>query len=382
MAEMKEVRPSDISLGVPLPFSIYDKGGMLLLKAGFTINMQRQLDVLLKNGIYFSSVPEMAPKKSLGTLPKIQVEAQATFETLDLLKLRLQRLFEHYKLGRLREEFLKRIEDIALSMQEACTHDTDSALANLHLDYESPYAVVHHMQAAILCELIGKKMGVNDDARLTIIKAALTHDLGLLDIQDTLDRQTAPLTQGQKDRIQSHPGDSVRLLKELGVANDTWLDAVEHHHERLDGSGYQDGLSGEQIRIPTRVLAVADIYSAMVRDRPYRKAMVSKEAMRSLLLDQGGKTDPRLIQMMIKEVGVFPPGAIVRLINGEIGVVKQRQENTTYPIVFSFVRQDGMPIMTPLKRDTVKAEFNIDGIVPFSNYKGCITLIRGLWMCP
>lgn len=389
MPEFQSVHRADIQLGEPLPYSVYDKTGTLLLRAGFKINVQRHLDVLIEKGLYClpDEAAGMAGGGITGRRPIVASreldaasEAENTFLTLDTAKLRLQRLFENYRLGRGREDFLSRIEDIALTVQEACTHDTDAALANLHLDYDNSYAVVHHMQAAVLCELIGKSTGVKEESRLTLIKAALTHDLGLIDIQDTLDRQTAPLTEVQKERITRHPADSARLLDELGVTDPVWIDAVRHHHERLDGSGYPDHISNDAVRIPTRILAIADIYSAMVRDRPYRKAMVSREAMRNLLLEQGNKTDQRLIQMMIKEIGVFPPGAIVKLINGEVGVVKLRQENSAFPIVFSFCRQNGMPMLSPLKRETIKPEFNVDGIVPFHHYRSCISVIRNLWL--
>lgn len=390
MSAFQSVHKADIQLGEPLPYSVYDKTGTLLLRAGFKINIQRHLDVLLEKGLYCTQEDAAARAGAVvanGKRPIVAsrefeaaTEAENTFLTLDTAKLRLQRLFENYRLGRGREDFLSRIEDIALTVQEACTHDTDAALANLHLDYDNSYAIVHHMQAAVLCELIGKSTGVKEESRLTLIKAALTHDLGLIDIQDGLDRQTAPLTAAQKERIASHPLDSARLLEELGVNDPVWIDAVRHHHERLDGSGYPDHIANDAVRIPTRILAIADIYSAMVRDRPYRKAMVSKEAMRNLLLEQGNKTDQRLIQMMIKEIGVFPPGAIVKLVNGEIGVVKLRQENSAFPIVYAFCRQNGMPMLNPLKRETIKAEYNVDGIVPFSNYRSCIAVIRNLWL--
>jgi HD-GYP domain-containing protein (c-di-GMP phosphodiesterase class II) len=382
MAQLVPVGRHDIELGVPLPYSVYDASGMLLLKAGFTINLQRHLEILLQNGVYYRESEEEKARRlraAAHLMPRVQAEAQNTYEMLELVKVRLQRLFENYKAGRLRDEFVRRIEDIGISVQEACTHDTDSVLACLHLDYELPYEVVHHLQAAVLCELIGKKLAVKDEARLVLIMAALTHDIGLIDIQDTLDKQLAPLTPEQKQRIQTHPQQSVEALRAVGVVDPAWLDPVRHHHERIDGSGYPDQIAGDAIRIPTRVLAVADIYSAMIRDRPYRKAMVSKAAMRELMLEQGSKTDQRLIQVMIKEVGVFPPGAIVRLLNSEIAVVKERQENSAYPIVYSFIKPDGMPMLTPLRRDTAKAEYNVDGIVPFSQYRGCISLIRSLW---
>jgi len=386
MGTFQSVVRTDIQLGEPLPYSIYDKSGMLLLRAGFSINLERHLDVLLEKGLYYR--PEEAAAARLRNHGKTLVgrgdlsaasEAQNAFETLDMAKLRLMRLFEQVKQGQNLAEFLSRVESVALSVQEACTHDTDAALANLHLDYDNSYAVVHHMQAALLCELMGKTLNVKEEARLTLIKAALTHDLGLIDIQDTLDRQTAPLTMEQKERIDHHPLDSANRLAELGVTDPAWLDVVRHHHERLDGSGYPDHIHADAIGIPTRILAIADIYSAMVRDRPYRKALVSKEVMRNLLLEQGSKTDTRLIQMMIKEIGVFPPGAIVRLVNGEVSVVKQRQENSAFPIVYSFYR-NGMPMLSPLRRETAAPELNVDGIVPFSHYRGCVALLRSLWL--
>ena len=374
----ERVSPNDIRLGEPLPYAVYDGSGMLLLQAGFVINTAKQRDVLIANGCFISNDTLRKPAHAPLPTPTVS-EEHSSFEMFDLLKIRLKRTFDLYKNGGLGDDFVPRIEGIALTVQEACTHDTDSALANLHLDYDSSYAVIHHLQAAMLCELIGKKLGVPDESRLPLIKAGLTHDIGLLDIQDVLDQQVDPLTQAQRDRITRHPTDSECILTTLGVRESAWLDPVRHHHERLDGSGYPDGSSGDAIKLPTRVLAIADIYSAMVRDRPYRKAMVSTEAMRKLMLEQGATTDNRLIGMMIKEIGVFPPGATVRLANGEVAVVKKRTANTACPLVFSFIRPDGMPMLTPVQRDTSQEALRIEGMVPFSHYRGSVVVVRGLW---
>lgn len=375
----RPVSPGDIRLGEPLPYAVYDGSGLLLLKAGFVINTDKQREVLINNGSYIS-VEEAGRQASRPAIPVAAVsDEHSSFEMFDLLKVRLKRTFDLYKSGQLNEDFVQRIEGIALTVQEACTHDTDSALANLHLDYDTSYAVIHHLQAAMLCELIGRKLGVPVESRLPLIKAGLTHDIGLLDIQDILDQQVDPLTMHQRDRVKHHPIDSELILAELGVRDRTWLTAVRHHHERLDGSGYPDGIIGEDIKLPTRVLAIADIYSAMVRDRPYRKAMVSTEAMRKLMMEQGDKTDSRLIGMMIKELGVFPPGATVRLASGEIAVVKKRTANTACPQVYSFIKPDGMPMLKPAPRDTAQATHRIEGLVPFSNYKGSVVVLRGLW---
>jgi len=378
MPNYQKLGSQDIKLGEPLPFSVYDKAGILLLKAGCAINVERHLAILIDNGLYFR--PDELPSRPTAVDPDLESQDANTFLILDTAKLRLRRLFEQYREGRLQEDFVTRLDALARTVLKACTDDTDAALANLHLDYETSYAVVHHMQAAILCEILGKKLGIKEDARLSLIKAALTHDMDLLDIQDSLDQQTGPLDGYQKGRIRAHPQSSARILRELGVTDPTWLNAVEHHHERLDGSGYADALSGDAIKIPTRILAVADIYSAMIRDRPYRKAMVSSEAMRRLLLEQGQKADLRLIQLLIKEVGVFPPGALVQLVNKEISVVKQRHENSVCPTVYSFIRSTGMPMISLLKRETASPEHKVENIVPFSSYRRSIAVIRGLWV--
>jgi HD-GYP domain-containing protein (c-di-GMP phosphodiesterase class II) len=372
----------EVQLGVPLPYSVFDRNGVLLLRRGFRINLQRHLDILQTNGLFYeeSYTIEAKRPRSGGAPAPVEVEQESTFELVESTKLRLGRLLDQFRAGRGHEGFLRGIEEIGVTLQEACTHDTDAVLASLHLDYDLPYEVVHHVKAGVICELVGKRLGVGEAARLTLIQAAITHDIGLIDIQEELDRQATPLSEAQQARIRSHPEDGVRILRELGVSDPAWLDPVRHHHERIDGSGYPDGLKGDEIRIPVRVLAAADNYSAMVRDRPYRKAMLTRTAMRELMLDDSSRTDRRLIEAMIKEIGVFPPGIIVRLASGEVAVVRSRGRNSAVPEIHAFVRADGMPMLATQRRDPAKAEFAIQGILPFSDYRGCVALIRSLWI--
>jgi len=84
--------------------------------------------------------------------------------------------------------------------------------------------------------------------------------------------------------------------------------------------------------------------------------------------------------LLIKDVGVFPPGALVQLVNKEISVVKQRHENSVCPTVYSFIRSTGMPMISLLKRETASPEHKVENIVPFSSYRRSIAVIRGLWV--
>lgn len=364
----------DLKLGEPLPYSVFDQGGNLLLRQGFVITLEKHLRRLVENGLYHVLGELKGNMASSAPRPK---ELFNVFDEMETVKFRLRRLFEDIKLG-VREDFADRVMDIAFIVQDSYARDGDAALASLHLDYHSSYSVVHHLQAALLCEIISMKRGISSAGRITLVSAALTHDAGILDIQDELESYQ-PLRDEQKARIQAHPARGVEILRRLGVYDMVWLDAVLHHHERIDGSGYPEALSADKIALPARILAIADMYSAMVRDRPYRKAMLSHSALKDLLVSQGSKCDPQMIQLMIKEVGVFPPGTLVKLKNGEAAVVTARQDNRACPIVHSFVGANNMPMLTPFRRDTTQPDYAIQGMVPHSQYKSCTAIINGMW---
>jgi len=380
MPSFQKIEEGDIEIGVPLQKAVYDGHGTLLIKVGGIVGSVQQLSILLDKEIFFVADHDNNSDPS----PAVGAEEGETsaFEILDAAKVKLTRIFDLARQGKAHDDFISRIKAIAVSVQKACALDPDAALANLQLELDAPYAVVHHLQAAILCELSGKKLGVKDEARRKLVKAALTRDIDLMDIQQVLDKQTIPLSDKHVERIQSHPKSSVSRLKELGVSDKSWLDAVEHHHERLDGSGYPGRLSGNSIGIPARLLAITDIYSAMIRDRANRKAILPKEALRKLMLEHKGKIDERLTQVLIKEIGIFPPGVIVQLANKEVAVVKQRGVDGLHPLAYSFIDAAGTPIPSPHACDTAKPEFQIRGMMPTSEFRGSLATLRNMWMDP
>lgn len=379
MPSFQKIEEGDIQVGVPLERTVYDKNGTLLIKAGGAISSAQQLSILLDKEIFFVVDQDKTPRKSTYV---DEVDETSPFSILDSNKGKLARIFDLMRQGKSHDDFLSRIRNIATYVQKACELDPDAALANLHLDLDAPYAVVHHLQAAVLCELSGKKLGVKDDSRRKLVKAALTSDIDLMDIQHVLDKQSIPLSDKHMLRIQNHPKSSVEKLKELGVSDKNWLDAIEHHHERLDGSGYASRLSGNAIGIPARLLAITDIYSAMIRDRANRKAILPKDALRKLMLEHKGKIDERLTQVLIKEIGIFPPGVIVQLANQETAVVKKRGEDGLHPLVYAFIDAEGMPLRAPYVCDTKKPEYQIKGMLQTADYRASMPVLRGFWTNP
>lgn len=198
-------------------------------------------------------------------------------------------------------------------------------------------------------------------------------------LSGALSTQAAGLTREQQERLHGHPQLGVDLLRRAGVDDAAWLEMVLSHHERVDGSGYPRGLRDLDIGQPARVLAIADIYSAMIRPRAYRGAIQAREAMREIFLERGRQVDPELASVLIKAVGIYPPGSFVRLASGEVAVVVARTDNASLPEIRSVVGMEGMPRAVPVARDPQDPRHAIVATLPSGEYRFPMAPVRKLW---
>ena len=148
------------------------------------------------------------------------------------------------------------------------------------------------------------------------------------------------------------------------MQNDDWFKAVLHHHEKYDGSGYSGALRGDDLPLSVRLISLADTYSAMIQPRLYRGGVLPRDALREIFVQRGKEIDEGLAQLFIKELGVYPPGAFVKLQNGETAVVTRPGENAMNPIVHSVLGPRGAPLNNPIKRDTADPDLAIRDMVP------------------
>ncbi|MEG3193662.1 HD domain-containing phosphohydrolase, partial [Lysobacter sp. D1-1-M9] len=161
-----------------------------------------------------------------------------------------------------------------------------------------------------------------------------------------------------------------------------WLEAVLHHHERLDGSGYPNRLTAAAITAGARTLAIVDIYSAMVRPRAYREAIHARHALRNLFMERGKAVDEALATLLIREIGVFPPGTPVRLANGEVGVVLHRGRDAARPVVARLINANGTLAAIAAQRDTSTPAYAITETVPPNKYQALVSSAGELWDKP
>lgn len=134
-------------------------------------------------------------------------------------------------------------------------------------------------------------LNLDKQAQHTLQVAALLHDVGKIGVPDRILRKPGLLTDEEFDAIRQHPMMGAVIVGAVPGFEET-LEAIRHHHERWDGKGYPLGLAGCEVPLPARIMAVADAYSAMTMDRPYRQGKLPEDALRILLLGSGSQWDP------------------------------------------------------------------------------------------
>ncbi len=165
-----------------------------------------------------------------------------------------------------------------------------------HLERREPYLEGHAVRVAGYAALIarGLRMPLFEINRLR--HAALLHDLGRPAVPRDVFLQTMPLSEEEFAKIKTHPLEGSIRLEEVSYLSDL-ADAVRHHHEYYDGSGYVDHLAGETIPLPARIIAVADAYEAMLHARPWREAKGPERALAELRQNSGRQFDPRVVEV-------------------------------------------------------------------------------------
>lgn len=319
----RKVGQKDIKTGEASPWDIFSSGSLLLAK-GSLIKDEGQIRKLISSGArYFISAQETDAVEQLRQQQIASTETAVSFLILDTLLQRLEAAFALIQDEKDRT-FINRIMRIALEIQYACDENTDAMIGSIQLLNYPAKQLELPLHNAILCEAVCRRMGKGPLDRLPIVVAALTRDIGMMEIQQEVFHQEEPLSKEQKAIIDSHPARSKELLEAKGVTDKRWLTAVYQHHERLDGSGYPNGIRGNQLSEDAKLLAITDNYTALISPRAYRSRILHKEVLREILQQRGKAIDADLTTLLINAIGIYSPGSLVRMESGEIGLITRQ----------------------------------------------------------
>ena len=165
-----------------------------------------------------------------------------------------------------------------------------------------PYSQGHSQRVERLALLIAAEMGCSVKLMVDLAQAARVHDVGKLAVRDGILLKGGPLNSAEWASIRQHPAQSARILRFLG-APESVVSLIEGHHERYDGLGYPKGLSGEDIPLGARILAVADAYDAMTSERPYRRKLTDERALEVLAEGAGTQWDRKAVEALARALG-------------------------------------------------------------------------------
>lgn len=254
----------------------------------------------------------------------------------------------------------QQILEIAKSLILATNLNRQIALGCIFLNQtEGSYAVRHCVDSAVVALLLARELDKSPNEILTIMAAALTMNVGMLQHQEQLQSRLSAISDRDIALIHRHPQEGVNVLTQAGIDDADWLSFVLLHHENEDGSGYPSGKIGEEIPLSAKIISLADRYCARVSSRRYRKSLLPNEALSDILLSDYNSIDPMLTTCFIKVLGIYPTGATVRLKNGEIGVISDSGSSTNTPIVRALVGSNGAPLYPPAERDTSNEHYSI-----------------------
>jgi hypothetical protein len=222
-----------------------------------------------------------------------------------------------------------------------------------HLPFQSA-ALRHAFHVAVLGVHLAHGMQMNAERQLVVAKAAMIMNLTSAEFQDDLAGVKKRLSPAQRFNLARHPILAADLLMASPGVDLRWIDAVEQHHESLDGSGYPHALKGDEICPEARILRLADAWCALVAPRPYRAPKWPQEAFHWLLSRNRQCFDARLIDLLRRVSGHYPAGTIVRLASRETAIIVGTPRQAV-----AFVGTQGTLYRDPVLRDSSRAQFSL-----------------------
>ncbi|WP_158300883.1 HD-GYP domain-containing protein [Chromobacterium sp. ATCC 53434] len=361
-----------LSIGKELQMDVFSESGCLLLKRGHYVLTPELKQKLIKMGF-----AESKPEAKTAEKPNINDHKKhSLFEDISFLQLRVRNVLYHALTA---QGFEAKVMEIAQALIQLAEKQRDALIASIFLVPFTEYSVAHSLHTAALLSILTRHITLPPKHRETLICAALTMNIAQVELQNELFAQADRPDDGQRQAIFDHPIMSSAILREAGIEDQLWHTLVQTHHESWQGNGYPFALPREQILPPAHMLHLADITCAKLLPRRYRSALLPATALGHIFQRKDTEFDQAFTTMLIKELGIYPPGSFVRLASEEICVVISAGAKPSEPLVAAIRRADGPPYGTPLLRDTGKPGLKVTAPCHASEAKVRVSFLAHLW---
>ncbi|MCL1863668.1 MAG: HD-GYP domain-containing protein [Defluviitaleaceae bacterium] len=360
MQEIKRIKAKNAKVGMVLADSIYKvvgDGRMMIARhdteidektlenfdrheiSWVSVYVQREpgTGTLLLGSSVEKKVEKPAPVTKFGTTPgkirssvKVDLKTEA-IEAIRLLFAALQTPGEDvnrtntYKVIHKFENVLNRlVAEVATGISKYIH------IQDLKVVEDFPY--FHSLSVAMLSVATGKVLGLDVLHQRRLAKAAILHDIGKPLVSQNITGKKGKLTTDEISEMQEHTKIGAESLKRKGFGDSELWNAVLLHHEKVDGTGYPRGISGDEIPLFSKIIAVADTYDAVTSIRPHREPMTPADALELISSEVGKSFDYDVVMAFTKKLQLYPVGTAVELNDSRLAVVKN-SDNILRPIV-------------------------------------------------
>jgi HD-GYP domain-containing protein (c-di-GMP phosphodiesterase class II) len=264
-------------------------------------------------------------KRNTGTRAEVScsiVQAKPAFEETRQL---VRNVFDEVRLGRSIDT--PQAKEVVSQCVDQVVENPDAMLLLTNIKNKDSYTAEHSLNVSILSIVLGKALGLKRERLEVLGTCGLLHDVGKIMSPDEVLKKEGRLTPEEFLIMKMHPTQGRDILMSSDQVIGPSIDVAHGHHERLDGSGYPRGLAEDSLTLFTRIVSVVDVYDAITSNRVYDSSRTSIEAFKILQAQGGNHFDSELVSRLIETIGIYPPGSVVQIASGEIGVVVRN--NTT-----------------------------------------------------
>ncbi|MEO5676650.1 MAG: HD-GYP domain-containing protein [Usitatibacter sp.] len=236
----------------------------------------------------------------------------------------LEKLVSDIRLGQSFE--VERVQDIVDDMVESIVRNPQALMWVARLREQDIATYGHGLQVSVYLTSFGRHLGFPKAQLAQLAQVGLLLDIGKIRLPKSLLEKQGRLTDEEFDQAKEHVALGLAILAETPGFDAEILRGIEQHHERMNGSGYPRGLSGDEIGVYGRMSGIVDCFAALTNHRPYAAAVSSYEALRNITAWGGEFFHEALVQQFVSSVGVFPVGSLIELSSGEVAVVVEHSK--------------------------------------------------------
>lgn len=291
----------------------------------------------------------------------IQEEVQRARAVLSQGKKAVSSMFGEARMGKAIR--VSEAEPLVEEISDSITRNPEAFLNLARLKDADNYTYLHSVAVCGLMIALGKQLGLEGKDLKDAGIAGLMHDVGKALIPDEVLNKPGKLTDEEFEIIKTHPRKGWEVLNIDEGANDVVLDVCLHHHERVDGKGYPEGISGDKLTLFARMGAICDVYDALTSNRCYKNGWEPAETLRKMAEWRDGHFDEEVFRAFVKTIGIYPTGTLVKLKSGRLAVViEQTDKSLLTPIVKSFFSTKSNEPFLPEIIDLGKSQESIAGV--------------------